>query len=271
MPGPRLAASYPVSAKERGGNVKSGETKTTAAPAAFDDPLPSLPGTARNLLLAAKRIIATEGFHALTLNAVAAASGENKAMIAYYFGNKAGLVAAVLDAVIHDDYVASLRRMNDLDPERRGRQLVEEIGRMASAADEFRVFFELLPDVLRDDALRARMAQLYRWYWNIKLQWLGRRRGMRSTTPSCSASPSSCRPSSTGSRSRLRSTPRSTSPTRCGCWRRCCATRRCRHGRRWRRPTSARARRPEGRDRAGPAARRRLTKAAGHAAREGVR
>ncbi len=153
--------------------MKSGETKTTAAPAAFDDPLPSLPGTARNLLLAAKRIIATEGFHALTLNAVAAASGENKAMIAYYFGNKAGLVAAVLDAVIHDDYVASLRRMNDLDPERRARQLVEEIGRMASAADEFRVFFELLPDVLRDDALRARMAQLYRWYWNIKLQWLG--------------------------------------------------------------------------------------------------
>jgi AcrR family transcriptional regulator len=138
----------------------------------FDDPLPTLPETARNLLLAAKHIVAYQGFHALTLNAVSAASGENKAMIAYYFGNKAGLVAAVLDSVIHDEYVASLDRMKHVDPERRSRQLVDEMGRMASATDEFRVFFEMLPHVLRDDALRPRIAQLYRWYWNVKLQWL---------------------------------------------------------------------------------------------------
>jgi AcrR family transcriptional regulator len=139
----------------------------------FDDPLPTLPETARNLLLAAKQIIASEGFAALTLNSVSAASGENKAMVAYYFGNKAGLVAAVLDSVIHDEYVASLNRMKHVDPARRSGQLVEEMGRMASATDEFRVFFEMLPHVLRDDALRRRIVLLYRWYWNVKLQWLG--------------------------------------------------------------------------------------------------
>ncbi len=139
----------------------------------FDDPLPTLPATARNLLLAAKHIIASQGFHALTLNSVAAASGENKAMIAYYFGNKAGLVAAVLDSVIHDEYVASLNRMKHVDPARRSHQLIEEMGRMASSTDEFCVFFEMLPHVLRDDALRLRIAQLYRWYWSMKLQWLG--------------------------------------------------------------------------------------------------
>jgi len=140
---------------------------------AFSDPLPALPETARNLLLAAKRIIATSGFEALTLSSVSAMSGENKAMIAYYFGNKAGLVAAVLDSVIHDEYVASQDRMKDVDPERRRHQLIEEMRRMAGATGEFRVFFEMLPHVLRDDALRRRIAQLYRWYWSMKLEWLG--------------------------------------------------------------------------------------------------
>ena len=129
---------------------------------AFDDPLSALPETARKLLLAAKGIIANDGFDALTLNSVSAASGENKAMIAYYFGNKAGLVAAVLDSVIHDEYIASQDRMKDVDPRRRTQRLVEEMRRMDAAVEEFRVFFELLPHVLRDETLRRRIAALYR-------------------------------------------------------------------------------------------------------------
>jgi AcrR family transcriptional regulator len=143
------------------------------AGAAFGDPLSELPETAQKLLLAAKRIIAADGFSALTLNAVAAQSGENKAMISYYFGNKAGLVAAVLDSVIHDEYVVSRGRMRDLDPEQRREQLVAELRHMSGATDEFLVFFELLPHVLRDEVLRRRIAELYRWYWNAKLEWLG--------------------------------------------------------------------------------------------------
>ena len=141
--------------------------------AAFDDPLSALPETAQKLLRAAKDIIATEGFGALTLNSVSAASGENKAMISYYFGNKAGLVAAVLDSVIHDEYIASQDRMKDVDPKRRTRRLVEEMRRMDAAVEEFLVFFELLPHVLRDETLRRRIALLYRWYWSVKLEWLG--------------------------------------------------------------------------------------------------
>jgi AcrR family transcriptional regulator len=139
----------------------------------FDDPLSALPETAQRLLLAAKRIIATEGFAGLTLNAVAARSGENKAMVSYYFGNKAGLVAAVLDSVIHDEYVASRSRMEHLEPEQRRQQLTEEMRRMTDAGEEFLVFFELLPHVLRDEMLRRRIALLYEWYWGAKLEWLG--------------------------------------------------------------------------------------------------
>jgi AcrR family transcriptional regulator len=140
---------------------------------AFADPLSALPETAQKLLVAAKSIIASDGFDALTLNSVSAASGENKAMIAYYFGNKAGLVAAVLDSVIHDEYIASQDRMKDVDPKRRTQRLVEEMRRMDAATTEFQVFFELLPHVLRDETLRQRIALLYTWYWSVKLEWLG--------------------------------------------------------------------------------------------------
>jgi AcrR family transcriptional regulator len=144
---------------------------------AFEDPLSSLPGTARNLLVAAKEIVADEGFEALTLKAVSERAGENKAMVSYYFDNKAGLVAAVLDSVIHDEYLASLDRMKDVTPEERIPRLVEEMRRMAASADDFTVFFELLPHVLRDDVLRRRMVMLVRWYWKMKLEWLGIRDG----------------------------------------------------------------------------------------------
>jgi len=140
---------------------------------AFEDPLSALPETAQKLLLAAKDIIASEGFDALTLNSVSTASGENKAMISYYFGNKAGLVAAVLDSVIHDEYIASQDRMKDVRPQDRCQKLIDEMRRMDAASMEFRVFFELLPHVLRDDTLRRRVALLYQWYWSLKLEWLG--------------------------------------------------------------------------------------------------
>jgi AcrR family transcriptional regulator len=139
----------------------------------FADPLSALPETARRLLLAAKDIIARDGFNALTLNRVSEASGENKAMISYYFGNKAGLVAAVVDSVVHEEYMASQNRMKDVAAEYRVRRLIEEMRKMNAATGEFRVFFELLPHVLRDDALRQRIALLYKWYWSVKLEWLG--------------------------------------------------------------------------------------------------
>ena len=69
----------------------------------MDDPLAGLSPTAVRVLRAAQRILAERGFSGLTLNAVAVESGENKAMTKYYFGNKAGLIAALLDAAVHDE------------------------------------------------------------------------------------------------------------------------------------------------------------------------
>lgn len=139
----------------------------------FRNPLSDLPDTARNLILSAKKIIAEQGFDALTLNRLSAESGENKAMTAYYFGNKAGLIAAVLDSVIHDEYLASEARMKNLEPRELTARVVAEMRGIGSSTQDFRAFYELLPRVLRDEVLRARLLPLYRWYWCMKLEWLG--------------------------------------------------------------------------------------------------
>jgi len=163
-----------------GGSGDRSAVRPQASPAAhhhgrlsFRDPLTELPETACRLLLAAKQILASYGYEALTLNAVAATSGENKAMIAYYFGNKAGLVGAVLDSVIHDEFIASKARAGNVATGRRAQHVIEQMRRVAAAADDRRVFVELLPHALRDDTLRRRLALLYSWYWNAKLEWLG--------------------------------------------------------------------------------------------------
>lgn len=139
----------------------------------FLNPLSGLPETARSLVISAKAIVAEKGFAALTLNRLAAESGENKAMVAYYFGNKAGLIAAVLDSVIHDEYLSSKDRMKDTGDDGRALRIAEEMRRLDAASAEFRVFFELLPHALRSDVLRRRVSLLYRWYLEVKLEWLG--------------------------------------------------------------------------------------------------
>jgi TetR/AcrR family acrAB operon transcriptional repressor len=139
----------------------------------FRDPLSELPETARTLIISVKGIIADKGFDALTLNRLVLESGENKAMTAYYFGNKEGLIAAVLDSVIHDEYLDSQARMRNLPAGEFTSRLIDEMREITDSTAEFRVFYELLPRVLRDDVLRSRMLPLYRWYWSVKLDWLG--------------------------------------------------------------------------------------------------
>jgi len=138
-----------------------------------DNPISTLPETAVRVLGAAQRVLRERGFAALTLNTVAAEAGENKAMTAYYFGNKAGLVAAVVDAVIHDECLDAASRMRNVKEDERLDNLVGELQRMSSTSDDFQAFFEILPHALRNEDLRERLATLYEWYFQLKLDWLG--------------------------------------------------------------------------------------------------
>ena len=148
-----------------------GQKPSTWVP--FENPLSTLPETAQKILAAASRLLAERGYAAITLENVAAEAGVNKASIRYNFGNKAGLVAAVVDALIHDECLrlaADLRTVSEQD---RLHAAMVGIEGMIVGADSFRGFFDILPHAFRDDDLRERMFELYRWWYRQNLAWLG--------------------------------------------------------------------------------------------------
>jgi len=65
------------------------------------------------LLHAGAEVFAGHGFDGATLDDIAEAAGVNKAMIAYYFGDKAGLFQAILEEAV--EFILS-RVVSDVDP-----------------------------------------------------------------------------------------------------------------------------------------------------------
>jgi AcrR family transcriptional regulator len=156
---------------EIAGEARAGQKPSKWVP--FENPLSTLPETAQKILAAASRLLAERGYAAVTLENVAAEAGVNKASIRYNFGNKAGLVAAVVDALIHDECLrlaADLRTVSEQD---RLHAAMVGIEGMIVSADSFRGFFDILPHAFRDEDLRERMFELYRWWYRQNLEWLG--------------------------------------------------------------------------------------------------
>jgi AcrR family transcriptional regulator len=146
----------------------------------MDDPRPSMPPAAAHLLDAAQRVLLTKGFGGLTLRAIAQESGENSAMVQYYFGNKDGLVRAMIDSVFRDDQQDAAAAMTVAMGDDRLPAFVNSL-RTISSSRSFRVFFDILPYALRNEGLRSRMARVYDWYRQIKCDWL---RGKGEPSPS---------------------------------------------------------------------------------------
>lgn len=132
-----------------------------------------LPPGALALLEAAKRLLMDRGFDALRLEAIAREAGVNKAMIRYYFGDKAGLVAALVDLLLHDATEALVTSAEAL-PRGDARVHTHVVGtRRMMEAPEFMAFFDVVPHALRDEELRRRIADLYVWYREMNIRCLG--------------------------------------------------------------------------------------------------
>ncbi len=139
----------------------------------LEDPSSSLPQTAQRILAAATRLLADRGYEAVTLENVAAEAGVNKASIRYNFGNKAGLVMAVADHLIHDECLRLAADTENVPEEERLHVAMVGIRRMIVEADSFRGFFDILPHAFRDPELRERLFALYLWWYQQNLKWLG--------------------------------------------------------------------------------------------------
>ena len=141
----------------------------------FENPVSSLPQTAQKILAAARKLLIEGGYEAMTLENVAGEAGVNKASIRYNFGNKAGLVTAVLDAYIHDECLRLVATMKDVPPEQVVATAMSGMRNMLVEADNFQGYFDILPHAFREPELRERMLALYKWWYLQNLAWLGLR------------------------------------------------------------------------------------------------
>jgi AcrR family transcriptional regulator len=145
--------------------------EAASAAAAPVDPRQGMSPPALNILQAAQRVLVEKGFSGLTLRAIAAESGENSAMVQYYFGNKEGLVKAMIDSVFRDDQQDAAAAMSSVTSEDWLPRFVDGL-RTISESRSFPVFFDILPYALRNAGLRGRMARAYGSYRRIKRDWL---------------------------------------------------------------------------------------------------
>jgi AcrR family transcriptional regulator len=142
-------------------------------PLLLEDPMASLAPTAQRILAAAQRLLAAGGFEALKLSAIAREAGESKASIGYHFGNKAGLVTALVDALAHDANRGLIAETSALPRgAARIRALIDGETRIIADAEGFQSFFDVLPHALRDPDLRERVAALYEGYRETVLRCL---------------------------------------------------------------------------------------------------
>ena len=138
-----------------------------------DDPLEALPPTAQRILEAARKLLAEEGFTSITLEKVAAAAGVNKASIRYHFGNKAGLVANVVDYILHQEFSQTAGELQSAGDDERIHTLIEGKRHVISELEMFRGFFDILPHAMRDEELRLRLSVSYPWWAEENLRALG--------------------------------------------------------------------------------------------------
>jgi len=127
-----------------------------------------LPPTARRILAAAQDILAERGYADLTMTAISQVSGVNRALVSYYFGGKAGLVAALVETLFQNPDVGLVEeiRATTQGPERAA-AFLDWQRRVSSNERVNRMLYELLPHALREPGVRARFAEEYRLYRSI--------------------------------------------------------------------------------------------------------
>jgi len=132
-------------------------------PEAEPDPAGDLAPVAVNLLTAAGCVVHERGFRALTLETVAARAGEPRSAVSYYFGDKHGLVDRLHATVAYQDRALMRRAVRRLPSgAERIPAVIATQERALTRLTPFRRHYELLPVVLRDEALRAREACTHR-------------------------------------------------------------------------------------------------------------
>lgn len=148
-------------------------TDRTAPGLSIENPLESLPPSARSILDAARAVLRERGFEGLTIEAVANQANVSRTLIPYHFGSRAGLVEILIDSLFHDLAVDIWQLREAGAPGRDLHSYLELIRREGHDVAGQRDFFELMVLALRDPVLSKRVAHLFAEYRDLDLDMAG--------------------------------------------------------------------------------------------------
>ena len=156
------------------GRPKTAKLTDRAAPGlSIEDPLESLPASARSILAAARAVLRESGFEGLTIEAVANQANVSRTLIPYHFGSRAGLVEILIDSLFHDLAVDIWKLREAGAPGRDRGGYLELSRREGHDVPGQRDFFELMVLALRDRMLSKRVADLFAEYRELDLDMAG--------------------------------------------------------------------------------------------------
>ncbi len=130
--------------------------------------------TRQRILDAAREILTEGGVPALTVEAITARAGVNRAAVSYHFGGKAALVALVVDTTVQEMMLEVLRSTEQL-PLGESRVACHIAGeqRITENDDAYRAWFGVFPLAFSDAAVREQIAAAYEWYVAVNRRCLG--------------------------------------------------------------------------------------------------
>jgi AcrR family transcriptional regulator len=128
--------------------------------------------TREKVIRAAIDCIYRDGFHAAHTNRIAEEAGVSWGVLQYHFGDKDGLLQAVID-YIFDDFSMTLEetKLESKELQPRVRQLIDVIWKLVSKK-EYRVSIAILRNAGKDDASKINgQKQLTRWARKTSQLW----------------------------------------------------------------------------------------------------
>jgi AcrR family transcriptional regulator len=167
------SAEYEAGRRPRGRPKTAKVTERTTPGLSLENPLESLPASARGILDAARAVLRERGFEGLTVEAVANQANVSRTLIPYHFGSRAGLVEVLIDSLFHDLAVDIWHLRETGAPGRDLHSYLELVRREGHDVPGQRDFFELMVLALRDPVLSKRVADLFAEYRELDLDIAG--------------------------------------------------------------------------------------------------
>jgi AcrR family transcriptional regulator len=125
-----------------------------------------VPETARTILRAAQRVLARDGYEALTIRSIAEEALTTRSLVLYHFGTVSNIEALLVDSLWHDYDAGFVQSLNQSPADTNSRidALTDFYARIAADLKLWRMYYTLVPSVVSKRRVQDNLAHIYRSY-----------------------------------------------------------------------------------------------------------